>query len=145
MLKSQVAKKESMCFHIFVMDKVVHFEVPADDVARAQNFYASAFGWKITAVPDMDYWLVQTADTDENGMLREAGGINGGMMKKERHFDHPIITIDVVDIDGSLKKIEELGGKAIGEKMRVGSMGYSAYFKDTEGNIMGLWQNFRKA
>jgi hypothetical protein len=78
-------------------------------------------------------------------MLREAGGINGGMMKKERHFDHPIITIDVVDIDGSLKKIEELGGKAIGEKMRVGSMGYSAYFKDTEGNIMGLWQNFRKA
>jgi membrane protein DedA with SNARE-associated domain len=27
---------------------IVHFEIPADDVARAQKFYKQAFGWKIS-------------------------------------------------------------------------------------------------
>ncbi len=42
------------------MDKVVHFEIPADDLARAQKFYQSVFGWKMDAVPDMEYILIGT-------------------------------------------------------------------------------------
>jgi predicted enzyme related to lactoylglutathione lyase len=26
-------------------------------------------------------------------------------------------------------------------RQEVGDMGYAAYFKDTEGNTMGMWQN----
>ena len=30
------------------MDKVVHFEIPVDDAARAREFYGSAFDWDLT-------------------------------------------------------------------------------------------------
>ena len=35
------------------MDKVQHFEIPADDMARAKKFYGSVFGWRIQDVPGM--------------------------------------------------------------------------------------------
>ena len=36
------------------MRKVVHFEIPADDVDRATRFYGSVFGWDVRHVPDLD-------------------------------------------------------------------------------------------
>jgi uncharacterized protein len=51
------------------------------------------------------------------------------------------VTISVADIDAALKNVEKLGGSQVGKKMPVGDMGWSAYFKDTEGNVIGLWQN----
>ena len=47
----------------------------------------------------------------------------------------------VDDIDATLIAIEKHGGSAVGEKMAVGDMGFAAYFNDSEGNLMGLWQN----
>ena len=35
--------------------RVVHFEIPADDVARAQEFYGSVFDWNINSMPGMEY------------------------------------------------------------------------------------------
>ncbi len=29
------------------MDKVVHFEIPVDDLDRAKKFYSSIFGWEL--------------------------------------------------------------------------------------------------
>jgi hypothetical protein len=52
-----------------------------------------------------------------------------------------VVTINVKDIDKSLDKIEKLGGKTVQKKQPVGSMGFTAYFKDSEGNIVGLYQN----
>ena len=37
------------------MDKVVHFEIPADDLGRAQKFYKSGFGWNMDQFPGMEY------------------------------------------------------------------------------------------
>jgi uncharacterized protein len=123
------------------MDKVVHFEIPVKDPMKAQKFYAGAFGWKISAVPDMEYWLAQTAKTDEKKMMvTETGAINGGIMKREGHLKHPIITIGVEDIDKAAKKIKEMGGKMVKDKTFVMNMGWSAYFEDPEGNVIGLWQ-----
>ena len=51
------------------------------------------------------------------------------------------ITINVPDIDAALASIKKLGGKQSGKKMPVGDMGWTAYFTDTEGNLIGLWQN----
>ena len=45
------------------------------------------------------------------------------------------------DIAATLVAVEKHGGAAAGEKMPVGDMGFAAYFKDSEGNLMGLWQN----
>ncbi|VVB61011.1 Uncharacterised protein [uncultured archaeon] len=122
------------------MDNVMHFEIPADSVERCQKFYSEVFGWTINPVPDMEYTILQTAPTDKNGMLKKPGAINGGMMKRKDPILHPVITINVPDIDEYLETIEKMGGKTVMKKMEVGDMGYSAYFRDTEGNIMGLWQ-----
>lgn len=48
------------------MDKVVHFEVPYDDLERAKKFYIDVFGWKIQSMPEMNYnigilqWLMNS-------------------------------------------------------------------------------------
>lgn len=121
--------------------KVVHFEIPADDVKRAGNFYKKVFGWQINPVPQMDYTMVGTTPSDENGMPKEAGAINGGMPKREMlPSKSTVVTIQVDDIDAAFRTIEQNGGKAVGKKMPVGDMGFAAYFKDTEGNIVGLFQ-----
>ncbi|MBI2499381.1 VOC family protein [Candidatus Woesearchaeota archaeon] len=125
------------------MDKVVHFEIPVEDTSRAEKFYNSIFGWKIQNIPEMDYTLVFTAKTNDKGMNTEVGAINGGMMKRKDPIKNPVITISVSNIDDSLKKIEKLNGKVVMKKIKVGDMGYAAYFKDSEGNILGLWQNIK--
>ena len=120
--------------------RVVHFEIPADDVTRAQDFYRDAFGWQIQPMPDLSYTIVSTGPTDDQGRPTEPGGINGGMMKREAPVSAPVITLDVDDMDAALAKIESLGGSTVVGKQPVGDMGFSAYFTDSEGNLMGLWQ-----
>jgi predicted enzyme related to lactoylglutathione lyase len=36
------------------MRSVVHFEIPADDVARAKEFYSSVFDWQLQDMPEME-------------------------------------------------------------------------------------------
>ncbi len=123
------------------MDSVVHFEIPADQVERAKTFYSKAFGWMLNTMPEMDYTIVTTTASDKNGIPTAPGAINGGMGKRRNPLKSVVVTIGVKDIDASLEKIKQLGGKAVGKKMPVGDMGFSAYFKDTEGNVIGLWQS----
>jgi len=123
------------------MDKVVHFEIPADDVERAKKFYKKVFDWKMESFPDMEYTMIQTTAVDEKHMATEPGAINGGMMKRQDPVKCPVITIDVQNIEETMKNVKKMGGELVRGKMQVGDMGYAAYFKDTEGNIIGLWQN----
>ena len=96
------------------MNKVVHFEIPADDVARAEKFYKTVFDWRATKVPEMDYVMVQTTEIDEKTrMPKEVGSINGGMMKRQKPIMSPVITIAVDDIDESLITVEENEGRGI--------------------------------
>jgi predicted enzyme related to lactoylglutathione lyase len=89
----------------------------------------------------MVYVLVGTVESDENGMPKEIGAINGGMLKRQDPVRSPVITINVKSIDQAAVAIENNGGKTVRPKMPVGNMGFAAYFKDTEGNVIGLWQN----
>ncbi|MBU4246516.1 MAG: VOC family protein [Nanoarchaeota archaeon] len=122
------------------MNRVVHFEIPAENVKRAQKFYSDIFGWKINDMPDINYTLRHTAPTDDGERLNEPGAINGGMLKRSNPINSPVITIDVDNIDETLKTIKEMGGRVIKEKTEFNNRGYSAYFKDTEDNILGLLQ-----
>ena len=126
------------------MNKVVHFEIPADDLERSKKFYAETFGWKMQDYPEMSYVIATTAETDETThMLKEPGAINGGMMKKGM-VTAPSFAIEVDDVDAALEKVKAGGGSVLKEKMAVGDMGFMAYFKDTEGNILSVWQNAKK-
>ncbi|GID98640.1 VOC family protein [Amorphoplanes digitatis] len=123
------------------MDKVVHFEVPYDDADRAHAFYREAFGWQLRTMPQMGYTMVTTTPTDESGRPGETGGINGGMLARQGPITSPVITIGVEDLDESLARVEKLGGSVKLGRQPVGDMGFSAYVTDTEGNLIGLWQN----
>ncbi len=123
------------------MDSVVHFEIPAKDTKRASTFYKSAFGWQFSQFPGFEYWMVGTTVSDQNGQPTTPGAINGGMGKKGGALKVPTVTIGVADIDKTLDNIKKLGGKVAGKKTPVGEMGFTAYFTDTEGNVIGLWQN----
>ena len=120
--------------------KVVHFEVPYDDADRARGFYRDVFGWNVQPMPEFDYNFVQTGPTSDEGMPTEPGYVGGGMMQRQGEIDRPVITIDVDDMDAALAAIADHGGTAVGEKLPVGDMGVAAYFRDSEGNLMGLWQ-----
>lgn len=124
--------------------KVVHFEIPADDVERAKKFYSAAFQWEMTDLPEMSYTILGTAPTDANNMLTEPGAINGGMLKRQEPVRNIVVTINVEDIESALRDIERAGGKSIRKKMAVRDMGFTAYFKDTEGNVVGLWETAKK-
>ena len=34
---------------------IVHSEIPADNIERANKSYGSVFGWKMEKVPEMDF------------------------------------------------------------------------------------------
>jgi predicted enzyme related to lactoylglutathione lyase len=123
------------------MPKVVHFEIPADDVARAREFYGGVFGWQLQDMQEMDYTLVETVPVDQKTQLPlEPGAINGGLMKRTAETPAPVLTVDVESIDISLKEIEAAGGSTVQERTEIPGMGAFAYFKDTESNVVGLWE-----
>lgn len=122
------------------MGKVVHFEIPADDVERAKKFYGSIFGWEADDVPGMDYTMVRTVAVDERQMPTEPGAINGGMMKRGPDTPSPVLVIDVDAIDEALGRIEQQGGAVVRPRTEIPGMGAFAYFKDLDGNVLGLFE-----
>jgi predicted enzyme related to lactoylglutathione lyase len=120
--------------------RVVHFEIPYDDGERARRFYGETFGWQLQEMPGMDYTLVMCGPSGDRGPS-EPGFINGGMLAREESAaPGPVVVIDVDSIDAKLIKIEETGGSVLVPKQPVGGMGFTAYVKDPEGNVIGLWE-----
>jgi uncharacterized protein len=124
--------------------RVVHFEVPFDDGDRARGFYKEIFGWQLQTMPEMGgYTLVMSGPSGDTGPT-EAGFINGGMLSRQQAATgSPVIVVDVDSIDDSLARIGELGGATVVGKTPVCDMGFAAYFTDTEGNVVGLWETVR--
>lgn len=120
--------------------RVVHFEIPYDDGDRAREFYQEAFGWQIQTMPDLNYTMVSSGPVSDQGMPSEPGFVNGGMLARESPVQTPVLVVDCEDIDAALEKIRGLGGTTLVAKQPVADMGFAAYFKDPEGNVMGLWE-----
>jgi hypothetical protein len=121
------------------MDRVVHFEIPADDVERAKKFYRSTFDWNLIDMPEMQYVLAHTAATGADGMVQDKGAINGGLMKRG-DVKNPVIVINVSSLDASITKIEAGGGTVVVAPMDIPGVGRFAYVSDTEGNVIGVLQ-----
>lgn len=126
------------------MAKVTHFEMPADDMDRAEEFYSTVFGWDISTspIPGGEYTSLVTTTVDpETYAPTEPGAINGGMFPREGRLTTPIITIDVPAIDDALAQVRSAGGEVVAEREEIPGMGAYAYFTDSEGNLMGLWES----
>ena len=108
---------------------IVHFEINAKDATRAKRFYGSLFGWKFkdSDVPGIEYYLIDGANP-------------GGALNPMQQEPGPVIYFDTDDIDASIGKVRELGGKS-DEKMAIPTQGWFAACVDTEGNKFSLFQS----
>lgn len=124
------------------MNRVVHFEIQADDTARAAKFYTDVFGWSFQRWGEREYWMIMTAEKDS----KEAG-INGGLLPRpakmppqECGTNSFVCTVLVENFDAMAGKITAAGGKVAMPKFALPGMAWQGYFLDTEGNTFGIHQ-----
>jgi len=120
------------------MPRPVHFEIHAADPAAAVRFYGELFGWSFTPFGDA-YHLIRTG---EGGP-----GIDGGLVRRQGANPDPadptpmigdVCTVDVDDVDAFVAKALSLGGLSAVPKMAIPGVGWLAYVKDTQSNLLGL-------
>ena len=125
------------------MRRVVHFEIPADNLDRAKDFYGAVFGWQLLTVPMPagEYTTATTTPVDGQTQIpTEPGAINGGLVLRDALTPAPVITVEVDAIDVALTEVEAAGGTTVTPRTAIPGMGAFAYFKDPEGNVLGLWE-----
>jgi uncharacterized protein len=124
-------------------NRVVHFEIQADDQERAMKFYGDVFGWDFPVYPtEPPYCGVMTAPEGST-----EPGINGGLLsrpcpapKPEQGTNAFVCTVQVDDFDETARKIEAAGGQMALPKFAIPGMAWQGYFLDTEGNTFGIHQ-----
>jgi len=108
--------------------KIVHVEIPAKDSGQAKQFYGALFGWQFQSYGDQDYHMTQLDDQ------------SGAAISGDESGSDPTIYFDTDDIDASIAKVRDLGGKS-DDKMPIPSQGWFAACVDSEGNKFSLFQN----
>jgi predicted enzyme related to lactoylglutathione lyase len=126
------------------MNRVVHFEIPADNLERAKKFYSENFGWILNQLgPDVgNYVLVHTGPTDDKGMPKDKAFINGGLMPRDLSGTSPVLVIAVDDADATIEKVKKSGGTLVGEVLDIPNVGRYARVQDTEGNVIAVIKPF---
>jgi predicted enzyme related to lactoylglutathione lyase len=114
---------------------VVHFEIAGMDEARTKAFYTSVFEWEVGEVPGMEGYNMVNAGRI-NGM-----GIDGGIMKAPHGHPFSAFYIQVDSLSGTLEKIKASGGEEAVPPTPIPGMGAFAFFKDPDGNLIGLFRN----
>ena len=117
------------------MSRVVHFEIMAKTPQEAVDFYSKVLGWKFQKWdnPGMDYWLITTGNDS-------VPGINGGLGPGDP-IKVVVNTIGVADLDATLKKVVQHGGKVLQPRGPLPGVGWYAAFEDPVGNRFGLMQD----
>jgi predicted enzyme related to lactoylglutathione lyase len=68
-------------------------------------------------------------------------GINGGLMKRQQPEQGVVNIIDVSSVDDFIQKVTDAGGTICVPKMAIPTIGYLAYFQDTDGNMFGMMEH----
>jgi len=117
------------------MSRPVHFEIPADNVDRAQSFYKNVFGWQFQKWDGpMEYWMIVTGPDG-------TPGINGGLGRRRMPEEKPVNTIRVKSVDSAIASVTKAGGIVTVPKMAIPGVGWLAYAADTEGNPFGVMED----
>ncbi len=126
---------------------IVHFEIYAVDPDKLGKFYANLFDWTLVPVPEIDYTVVRTVETDDKGMPLQMGGINGGLMKRPAG-SRALAGINYVlveSIEATVSRAEKLGAALMKGKSPVPGMGWFAILTDPQGNPFAIWQMDKNA
>ncbi len=107
---------------------ICHVEMPAPDLNKAMTFYSDVFGWTMQPISG-GYVIFR------DGVV--GGGFDAGMPVGDAG---PRLVLAVEDIDAKLEEIVAAGGERVQEKTEIGGgMGFYAYFRDPNGNQVGIW------
>jgi uncharacterized protein len=122
------------------MSRVTHFEIHAADPPVLIKFYTALFGWKFQQWGSVPYWLIETGPASEVG-------INGGLVPRRgpgpvegAAVTSYVCTVQVAAADESVARALSLGASVALPKMAVPTVGWLAYIKDPDGNILGMMQ-----
>ena len=107
---------------------VEHFEIPAEDIGRAQSFYKNVLDYDYEPWGDDMGMLLQPEDKGINGDLHERGAV-----------PHPTVVFTVDNIEQTVAKAVAAGGSKLGEIQPLTEDSRWVYIKDSEGNIIGLF------
>jgi predicted enzyme related to lactoylglutathione lyase len=125
------------------MPRPVHFEIHARDPERAVRFYETVFGWQFQRWGDNPYWMVSTG---------EGPGIDGGLMPRRGPDPAPdqpvsswVVTVDVPDCEAATKAAVAAGGAVAVDREAIPGVGWLAYLRDTEGNLLGVMESDESA
>ena len=120
-------------------NRVVHFEIPANEPEKLAKFYGDLFGWKFqkAPIPGMEYWLCDTGSAGP--------GINGAIMQRMDPKQPITNYVDVADIEAALASAQKFGARVALPKQTVPGTGYVAAIIDPQGNICGLWEPLKKS
>lgn len=120
-----------------------HFEIPARDFERAARFYREVFGWGIEPLPweGPPYARVRASAEAPAGPARL--GIDGGLTTSETDADQPLLVLHIegAALTDCLQRITAAGGTVDLPATPVADFGHFARFRDSEGNLLGLWQS----
>jgi predicted enzyme related to lactoylglutathione lyase len=113
-----------------------YFEIQAEDINQAKDFYTKIFGWKFTETKGLsvEYWRIET-DGSRGGMLKRPAPVKP--MSGTNAFT---CSMEVNDFDKVAEKIIKAGGQVALPKFAVPGVCWQGYFLDTEGNVFGLFQ-----
>jgi hypothetical protein len=100
-------------------------EIPAADTAKARAFYGGLFGWA-TSEFGGDYHVI------DNGPA-------GAITPSEEGFSHPRVYFATEDIDASVKRLAELGGRSE-DVQTVPGVGRLAHCHDDQGTPFSLFE-----
>ncbi len=121
------------------MSRVIHFEVPADDTARARTFYERVFGWNFQRWEGpMEYWMATTGPDGQPG-------IDGALAPRQTPGQGTVNVVGVQSVDDTIQAVEKAGGQTVLPKTLVPGVGWVGYSLDTENNTFGVMQADRAA
>ena len=123
------------------MSRPIHFEIHASNPERVQAFYRTLFGWQFQSWGGpAEYWVITTGDAAQPG-------INGGLVRRRgpapaegQAVNAFVCTVGVSDLDATLGSLPAAGGTLALPRMAVPGVGWLAYIKDPDGNILGVMQ-----
>lgn len=114
------------------MNRVVHFEIPADDLDRAERFYTTVFGWTVRTF-DPEYRLLITGAEGEPGIDGAIAARTGS--PPDGSTGAWVCTVEVADLGDTERDVLAAGGKQVRDRAEIPGIGWLSYFTDTEGNL----------
>ena len=111
------------------------FEIPVNNFDKAKDFYEKVFNSELS-VMEMGPTKMAMFPWEQGGT-----GSTGALVKAETYvpsYQGSMVYFSVDDIDGTLNKVNENGGKTLNPKMNIGEYGFVAHFEDCEGNRVAL-------